>query len=75
MASSNSKWTPQRKVKNAANYEKARRKEEDAKRNGHPGVSAKAHNGKTQGGYTPEKLAWRAAVRRTVELTSNRESA
>lgn len=69
------KWSTQRTARNSANHARAQERKVLAKNNGHPGVSPNAHNGKTQGGYTPEKLAWRAATRRTVGLTRDERSA
>lgn len=56
-------WNPIRKAKQAQNYTKARSREEQAVKAGHPGVSPRAHNGKTRDGYTAEKRAMRATRR------------
>jgi hypothetical protein len=67
-------WTPHRKERNATNWTKARKREELAKKNGHPGVSPKAHNGKTTGGYSPAKSELRAAIRRAAALVRERSA-
>jgi hypothetical protein len=36
----------------------------------HPGVAPKAHNGKTNDGYTPERAELRAVIRRATALKS-----
>lgn len=68
------KWTTSRKARQAENWAKARKREAEAAKNGHAGVSPKAHNGKTKGGYTPEKLEIRAAVRRAAALGRSQDS-